>query len=749
MKRLLFHVGLILVLTAHAVAAPKTTGGLKKPSAEAEPLPAEIEPPPKAEPAGAAPPTPAGSQKLTPAEFAKMIREKYVWAPMAFAVPPDFNKRPFTVPKSALPLSKPMTDAAGELKTVEKTSPKPTLSNVRQIPAGMETINCLELSDDGRILVVGKHAGPVTVWDVETGEKLCQVAKDYRAAITALCVSPDGRHLAVGSMKSGVQVFDVRSGVQKFEHNFFGTGVHSLFMTHDGAWLFGMDNDGKIGGYPLLGGMGFAMGQTVSSEPAKFMAMSRKGKSIFFGCTGAEAPWAASLMPIQEVQGQKAGATIPTTLPKVERQRHCFAASNYSVALTNGNADVTVVRHFPPKGANTLPLMSIRIPFRLSGISQCGLTPDDSHVLGINPRGLLEIRSIEVLSACEVLPLPVDLIQVSAISEDARTIAVAGPDGVVHIQRLDRFSEGSILRFWRIVRDALHRKDYDRLETFSEILAKRTEPFEWAPRSVPLDLLLSAVRDARHPLDNPEGVSIVKRLTDWAAARPKSIAARLALADIEIGEAWRQRGREFINTVSEERLKSFVEHAEAARNHLDKVSSRKDLPPSYLHRRLSVMRALGWDPNVADEIEKALLRQSPEYVSAHESIAGSLLARWYGNADTDPEAYARRVADKVGGDSGDALYAQIGVSLTQLFKPKEYFEKTGFDYDRMQRGFTALMKKSPEEPTFRNMAIRIAYYRQDKETAARLLKDFQEADWRGEVWKYAAYLDARRWALPN
>ncbi len=692
---------------------------------------------------------PAPSPALTPEEQAKAFRAKFAWSKTTFALPPDFAALPFDPPEPrewSNVGDPPGFGVPREINELAKAPPAPELTTVGTIFAGKDNVTALALSADGSVLAVGTNKGGVSVWDVSTGTKRCDLERTEKGAansapVRALALTPDGRHVVVGTAAPHVRVFDAKSGRLAFRHDFFQANVQDVALAHGGTWVFALDGKGRIGGYPLLGGTGIVIDDRIATPKGLYLAAPRKGKSLAFGSNSSKALWTASLFEKTRRDGQPLGTTQPLESVSPTRLEVVAAASDHSALVAPAFNELMLVQHVPsPEGGGRARSMTRRVSVDMPFCHRCALSPDDRYVLALSHSGWVEIRPFDSLPDATVVRLPGGGGKSSAISDDVRTFALDDGNGTITVSRLGPIPEGPRLRFARALGGHLARKDFTRLDRIAERLAKRTAPFEWQPLVEPYDLFLSAL---------PQ---MTERTTieEWLEARPESVMARLALVDLNYKAAWERRGSGYAEKVTEEGWKGYKEHMAKAVELLAGLKEG-DLPPVVYQRRFLMLDFTGWDPDVVKELEEKLTKDAPGYLPAHGVMAFMNLGRWFGETDADTSAYAARAADAaakaLGDDAGNEIYARIAAQIARYFKREEFFDKTSFDYERVQKGLAALTKRLPDEPLPRNQALRLAWAKQDRDTAALLLKDFDPViHFRREGWDYTQFKELRDWA---
>ena len=123
-------------------------------------------------------------------------------------------------------------------------------------------------------------------------------------------------------------------------------------------------------------------------------------------------------------------------------------------------------------------------------------------------------------------------------------------------------------------------------------------------------------------------------------------------------------------------------------------------PDDYFRMVLNLAKDQGWDLEKTDKYAELLMKHAPRYAPAHTAIADYLMPRWHGKPG-DSEAYARKVADRIGGPDGAAVYAQVAMDLARYYTPNVssrdfMIQDLGFDLDRVWEGLTHLHKQSPD-----------------------------------------------------
>lgn len=177
----------------------------------------------------------------------------------------------------------------------------------------------------------------------------------------------------------------------------------------------------------------------------------------------------------------------------------------------------------------------------------------------------------------------------------------------------------------------------------------------------------------------------IARLTDWIAHNPQSITARVALAEVYYKYGWVARGSGYADSVTPEGQKLFLDRVARAHTVLDEASSLNTKCPQWYSLMLSIARSQGWDEEKTDELFNKAVAFEPGYFDYYDSYADYLLPEWEGKSG-ESAAFAKQVADHIGGQQGDFVYFEIAAHVVGASNPST----EGLDWTRVQRGHDAL-----------------------------------------------------------
>lgn len=200
-------------------------------------------------------------------------------------------------------------------------------------------------------------------------------------------------------------------------------------------------------------------------------------------------------------------------------------------------------------------------------------------------------------------------------------------------------------------------------------------------------------------------------LEDWRQAFPDSPAPLTLLGDLEIDLAWESRGGGWATEVSEEGWEGFKEHLRRAEVHLAKATELEVQDPQTYANMIIVAMGMRYPRDVTLKFYEQGFALDPECPSLYAAITLQLLPRWGGQPGELVE-FAGRMADRLEGEEGDAMYARFGRVAYNYDGSYGFATYHSFDRDRLARGFAALRKQYPQ--------CAAKYFAQEAELAAAL-----------------------------
>ena len=205
-------------------------------------------------------------------------------------------------------------------------------------------------------------------------------------------------------------------------------------------------------------------------------------------------------------------------------------------------------------------------------------------------------------------------------------------------------------------------------------------------------------------------------IMDWIRAEPKSMTARVALANGLIDYAWQARGHDYANKVTEEGWIQFFRRLNAAVEVLGDARALDQKSPYWWMAMLRAELGLQAKRSQYDATFNAAIAAWPDYTPFYFHRSDYLLPRWYG-AEGELEKDLEQSADKVGGEAGDMLYARVVWNLHGMVYSQNMFEEYHLSWERTKRGMEAIEKHYPDSLAVKNEMAHLAALAGDWQTA--------------------------------
>lgn len=290
----------------------------------------------------------------------------------------------------------------------------------------------------------------------------------------------------------------------------------------------------------------------------------------------------------------------------------------------------------------------------------------------------------------------------------------------------------------------LEKQEYDELEKLAEDGRSAEDACangDWQVVPVYAALELSAAQD------DSAWLARQKAIAAWIQARPESITARVALARLLTGYAWKARGTGYANTVSDTSERLFEERLHQAAAVLKEAAALKAKCPVYWTTVMKVALGLGVTKEQHERIFQQAVRAYPDYTPIYTQRGIFLLPRWYGE-EGEWVTDLTKSADQTGGEKGDILYAQVAWSLRGYSGEKNVFEdNTNLVWARIDRGWSALEKKLPDSLEAIHMHGHMAALAGDGKTAKQCLL---KTNGQMTLWAWRSkgeFIDFANWAI--
>jgi hypothetical protein len=161
------------------------------------------------------------------------------------------------------------------------------------------------------------------------------------------------------------------------------------------------------------------------------------------------------------------------------------------------------------------------------------------------------------------------------------------------------------------------------------------------------------------PATEAEWADTLDRLKRWAAQRPESVTAQVALGYGYLNYAWQARGQGDAASVTPEGGRLMQERLKLAETELQRAEGKC---PEWYYVMLQIGRLKGWEAEDLTAFLQRAITYEPEFYYSYQEVARGLMPKWRGKAG-DVEKFVDDSANKAGGKAGDILYWQITQSI--------------------------------------------------------------------------------------
>lgn len=212
----------------------------------------------------------------------------------------------------------------------------------------------------------------------------------------------------------------------------------------------------------------------------------------------------------------------------------------------------------------------------------------------------------------------------------------------------------------------------------------------------------------------------IATLERWMKARPESMTARVALANVMVAYGWRARGTGFRDSVSQEDFHLFTQRVWRAKELIEGAATLKEQCPYGHIAVMTAVRGIGGREQVFYGHLNDAIEANPGFAPAYEGPMIYLSPNWYGRKGAS-ESYLQRYADKLGGEEGDVLYARLAWLMQASGMFSNAMKECQFSWDRVEAGFRVLEHRYPRALSVKSAHACLAGYAGGRENARFLI----------------------------
>jgi tetratricopeptide (TPR) repeat protein len=278
-------------------------------------------------------------------------------------------------------------------------------------------------------------------------------------------------------------------------------------------------------------------------------------------------------------------------------------------------------------------------------------------------------------------------------------------------------------------------KDYDKLDDLAAKLRSSKESY--ADGVWKLNCVYSGLVPMIHASDE-EWETRVTDISLWAVARPESITPQVAWANVLVAYAWKARGAGEVNTVSPEGWWLFRQRLMEAARVLAEAKTLKEKCPLYWRVLMRDALGLQVDETRFDAIFDEAIKFEPDFENYYVGRLIYLLPRWYGKAG-EWQSDLTKSADKIGGENGDMLYAQVIWNMNETYYSENLFMENNVSWTRVDKGFEVIEKKFPDSLAVKIERAQLAILFNDAQALACCISGYNKqtkSEWDAAISDY-------------
>ena len=355
------------------------------------------------------------------------------------------------------------------------------------------------------------------------------------------------------------------------------------------------------------------------------------------------------------------------------------------------------------------------------------------------------------MSKAKILLAIVGLILSGCISSEAQSAVKSNPSKAPPFQDVEAIpthTDESKHRkaIFVAARQQLTDGDFDTLEKTAQALRDSKESYihgSWALKSFYL-----GVADIDYSLSDAQCIEFLNKIRAWISAKPNSATARIALAHALTDYAWKARGIEWADSVSEEGGTLMAERLAEAQKLLDEARKLPTKCPAWWATAQSVALGQGWDKKRYFALFEEATKFEPGYIDFYDNAVLYLQPRWHGE-EGESEKFIEYHANERNGIDADIFYARMIWLLDLRRLDKNLFDAhPRLSWARTASGFDQLLKRYPDSLSVKSEYARLCFKTHDKKRAGPLYQqiglNMDVRVWLDDVASFKVY---RKWAL--
>ena len=594
-------------------------------------------------------------------------------------------------------------------------TPAPTFVKELEFSADWKQVNKIQLSENGRVLAALLPGNPPTIeaWDLNTGKKTASVALRHFSALIAWKLSPQGNYLAYEDRENQAVVVDLQTQQELHSHRaalWADEPLLRLAFDYAEKDVYFLTKNSTLFRFPIGGGRGcsiplFPEGYRIDNTAV--LDVSEDGDYV--SCLVPDnIRMATPLLRPSALRGLDPNEK--TSIDQIAPVGQAWSGKvlNHGIVTANRMSRDTLLIHECKDIVSGQYSVERNKSFCTSRTENAWLFTDRAQryvwKLGRTPTGTpgLDIYDLSYFSRPLSVELPAAEIttlqtndHVYASPESKRFVKYNRADKKVYVFKLTGLETPPMWKFHAEIRRCLLEDDF-------ALLDKLVEPLFLDMRQIPGGTGVPVTTEAVYEICNnvqfyETSEVFQKRIRDWQIAAPKSILARLVVANHAIVSGFAARGSSTADKVTEEGWRALKKLGLEAEQVLAPLLQQEKPPAEAYLLQLRVALMLGHDIEKQMELADGLMKIAPEYYPFHQQMILNLLPRWGGQVG-DCEKYASHLAAKLGAEKGEIMYGRLAIDLMKYHTPAMFKEETNIDIPRAFKGLLLWDKNSPNDP---------------------------------------------------
>lgn len=189
--------------------------------------------------------------------------------------------------------------------------------------------------------------------------------------------------------------------------------------------------------------------------------------------------------------------------------------------------------------------------------------------------------------------------------------------------------------------------------------------------------------------------SQITRGEEWSKTFPKSITARIALAEIYRGYAWEARGGDWASKVTEQAWRLMGERLQKSLQYLQDAAKLGITCPGWYSEAQRVGLGAQLERPAYEKLFERGVKAAPDYDAIYVYKAYYLLPRWYGS-EGEWESFAMQTMKRDEIPGAKEIFARAAMYLRDLGVFYQEFSGSDTSWEALKQSFREVEKNYPD-----------------------------------------------------